>query len=121
MAIAIFVAMTMWQGLKYARARDYVLANKDAAIRDLAEAEVMSQHPDVKQETRNKLLKLKRRASYLSFMSETEEGVNWPIVQEDIDDIWSSLSAIVSDMEEQIGFDRSSALRLAPFSAGSDS
>jgi hypothetical protein len=42
-------------------------------------------------------------------------------VKDNFDAVWSSLTPIISDMEEQIGFDRDTVLRGIPESAGSDS
>jgi hypothetical protein len=106
---------------RYAIARDYVFANKDAAARDFAEAEQMAQRPEVTKETRNEFAMLKSKFSSIGTHSPQSEGVNWPIVKDNFDAVWSSLTPIISDMEEQIGFDRDTVLRGIPESAGSDS
>jgi len=86
------------------KARKYVLENKDEIASQFAEAERMARSADVKEETRKKLVKLKRDFFSIDNLDVTSEGVKWIEMREKLDSMNYSLSDIVSDIKQEIAF-----------------
>lgn len=90
--------------VRRSRARKYVLENRAIIITQFGEAEKTTKHPDVKEEIRKKLTKLKDEFSTIERLSMTSQNVKWLETRDKLDSMAYTLSSIVSEMEREIAF-----------------
>ena len=90
--------------IRRSKAHKYVLEAKGGVASRLAEAERTARSSDVKEETRNKLAKLKGEFSSINRLTTGSEDVNWLELREKLDSMDYLLGQIASDMKREIAF-----------------
>ncbi|MBI2628378.1 MAG: TPM domain-containing protein [Candidatus Niyogibacteria bacterium] len=90
--------------IRRSKACKYVLESKEVVAIKFAEADKTARSSDVKEETREKLAKLKDKFSSIDRLTATSEGANWLELREKLNSMDYQLSQIVFDIKCEIAF-----------------